>query len=153
MGHDRALRVMGKSIGAAIGLLLATALLSEHVAEWRDDRAMKRIGRPIDIGGRSLNIQGAGKGRPTVLLESGNGSPGYLWLPSQRGISLFSRVCWYDRAGLGWSDLGPDPNWIDSAARDLHLLLHEAEISPPYVMVSASLGGYIIRIHRLATTG
>jgi pimeloyl-ACP methyl ester carboxylesterase len=68
-------------------------------------------------------------------------------MPTQRGVSAFTRACWYDRATTGWSDPGPDPGWGDSAARDLHQLVRNAGLPPPFVLVGHSFGGYIIRLY------
>ncbi len=51
------------------------------------------------------------------------------------------RVVSYDRAGLGWSDLGPMPRTADRIVGELHSLLERAGISPPYVLVGHSFGG------------
>src|SRR6185369_10284320 len=52
-------------------LLLAAGLLSgvlyETVGAWQDNRVIARVGRSVDIGGRSLNIACAGDGTPTVV--------------------------------------------------------------------------------------
>jgi pimeloyl-ACP methyl ester carboxylesterase len=134
-------------LGGLVGCLLLGALSYEHVGAFRDARVLARIGRSIDIGGRSLNIHCVGNGGPSVVLIGGRTSPGYTWTQVQRGVAEFTEACWYDRAGLGWSDPGPDPSWGDSAARDLHSLLRNSGHSPPFVFVGASFGGYITRIY------
>ena len=140
-----------------VGVLFAIALLSaalyEHVGAWRDRRVLKQIGRSVDIGGRTLNIHCAGDGSPTVVFVSGRTGLGYVWTPSQRGVSAFTRACWYDRADVGWSDPGPDPAWGDVAARDLHQLVLNAGLTRPLVLVGASFGGHIIRIYHHAYPG
>ena len=56
-------------------------------------------------------------------------------------------VCWYDRAGDGWSDSGPFPRTSEAIAKDLHALLRVAKIRPPYVFVGHSFGGTNIRVY------
>ena len=56
------------------------------------------------------------------------------------------RVCLYDRAGLGWSEAGPMPRTSNQMVTELHTLLTNANIEPPYVLVGHSLGGYNARI-------
>ena len=136
---------------AVLGLL--TAVTYEQIGAWRDSRLLKQVGRSIDIGGRRLNIHCTGQGLPTVVFVSGRTAPGYVWTPSQRGVSAFTRACWYDRADLGWSDSGPDPAWGDQAARDLHQLVQNAELKTPFVLVGHSFGGYIIRLYHDAYPG
>ncbi len=133
-------------LGAA--LLVVTGLVYEQVDEWHDSKRFPQVGHPVDVGGRTLNISCAGEGSPTVVLEANLKSSGYVWLPIQRSIAKFTRVCWYERAGFGWSDSGPFPNHSDSIARDLHRLLTGAGIQPPYVLVGHSMGAFHVRVYR-----
>ena len=145
-------------IGARLGAVLVVvvllgAALYEHLGAWHDGRVLKQIGRSVDIGGRTLNIYCTGEGSPTVIFVSGRTAPGYVWTPTQRGVSAFTRACWYDRADLGWSDSGPDPEWADAAARDLHRLVQNAGLRPPLVLVGHSFGGHVIRLYHHAYPG
>jgi pimeloyl-ACP methyl ester carboxylesterase len=54
-----------------------------------------------------------------------------------------SRVCAYDRSGLGWSESAPEASTADSVIQDLRELLAAAGESPPYVLVGHSIGGLI----------
>ena len=144
----------GVRLVAVLGaLVLVGAAAYEHIGAWRDRRVLTQIGRSVDIGGRTLNIHCTGEGSPTVVFASARTAPGYVWTPTQRGVSAFTRSCWYDRADLGWSDPGPDPAWADAAARDLHRLVQNARLEPPLVLVGHSFGGYIIRLYHHAYPG
>jgi pimeloyl-ACP methyl ester carboxylesterase len=68
-----------------------------------------------------------------------------LWAEVQARVSRFTRVCSYDRAGLGWSDAGVTPRSSDVAIKELEQVLAAAGVSPPYVMVGHSYGGLIAR--------
>ncbi len=132
--------------------LLLLALLGgftyEQVGRARDARQLPpRIGQAIDIGGRTLNLDCSGQGTPTVILEPGGNSPGYeqLWLQSQ--MAAFTRTCWYDRAGVGWSDPPSSPRTSASIVSDLHEALHRAGVLPPYVMAGGSVGGEYVHIY------
>ena len=57
-----------------------------------------------------------------------------------------TRVCTYDRAGMGWSDPGPLPRDAAQFARELHTLLQNAQIPGPYILVGHSLGGLPVRV-------
>jgi pimeloyl-ACP methyl ester carboxylesterase len=152
-GVHRVLRVATRAVAGVAGVALVGALLFEHAGAWRDGRILTQVGRAVDIGGRRLNIHCTGAGSPTVVLVSGRTAPGYVWTPTQRGVSAFTRACWYDRADLGWSDAGPDPAWGDAAARDLHLLLRNAGLRPPLVLVGHSFGGHVVRLYHHAYRG
>jgi pimeloyl-ACP methyl ester carboxylesterase len=149
----RVARVVARWTAIVVALVLIAAATYEHAAAWRDGRVLRQIGRSVDIGGRSLNIHCVGEGQPTVVFVSGRTAPGYVWTPTQRGVSAFTRACWYDRADLGWSDSGPDPAWGEQAARDLHQLVRHAPIARPLVLVGHSFGGYVIRLYHHAYPG
>jgi pimeloyl-ACP methyl ester carboxylesterase len=140
-------------IALLLGIVLVVAASYEHIGAWQDRRVLKQIGRSVDIGGRTLNIYCIGEGSPTVIFVSARTAPGYVWTPTQRGVAAFTRACWYDRADLGWSDAGPDPEWADAAARDLHRLVQKAALTPPLVLVGHSFGGYVIRLYHHAHPG
>ncbi len=82
-----------------IGLVLVVlALLMgftyEQVGRARDARQLPaRVGQPIDIGGRTLNLYCSGEGTPTVILEPGGNSPGYAQLVLQSKMAVFTRTC------------------------------------------------------------
>ncbi len=104
------------------------------------------IGQMIDVGGHRLHIYCQGEGSPTVILEGGAGVAALSWYLTQPLIAQHTRVCAYDRAGLGWSEPGNPPYTPESTARDLHTLLGNAGIAPPYVLVGHSVGGKHIRM-------
>jgi pimeloyl-ACP methyl ester carboxylesterase len=149
----RVFRFGARLLAGLMAIVLLGAFLYEHIGAWRDGRVLKQVGRSVDIGGRTLNIYCSGEGSPTVVFVSARTAPGYVWTPTQRGVSAFTRACWYDRADLGWSDPGPDPEWADAAARDLHRLIQNAGIRPPLVLVGHSFGGYVIRLYHDAHRG
>jgi pimeloyl-ACP methyl ester carboxylesterase len=130
-----------------IAIVLITGATYEQAERARDRDRLPQIGRSIDIGGRSLNIDCAGSGSPTVIFETGAPRPGYSWVFIQGETVKFTRACWYDRAGFGWSDLGPYPRTSDASARDLHALLQRASISPPYVLVPETLAVFDARVY------
>jgi pimeloyl-ACP methyl ester carboxylesterase len=156
-GAWRLVRRLAGSVAKVVAIVVALALLTaatyEQIGAWRDSRVLKQTGRSVDIGGRTLNIHCTGEGSPTVIFVSGRTAPGYVWTPTQRGVSAFTCSCWYDRADLGWSDSGPDPGWGDAAARDLHRLVQNAGLKPPFVLVGHSFGGYVIRLYHHAYPG
>jgi pimeloyl-ACP methyl ester carboxylesterase len=132
--------------------LLALALLGgftyEQVGRARDASQLPaRIGQAVDIGGRTLNLYCSGEGSPAVILETGGNEPGYSWSWVQPRIADFTRACWYDRAGVGWSDPRSSPRTSASVTSDLHETLQRAGVLPPYILVGASIGGEYARVY------
>ncbi|HEY1975083.1 MAG TPA: alpha/beta hydrolase [Candidatus Baltobacteraceae bacterium] len=104
--------------------------------------------RLVDVGGRRLNILCTGKGSPTVILEAGLVADSAAWRLVQPAISRKTRVCSYDRAGLGFSDFAGAPRDAAAIVRDLHALLRRVGIAPPYVLVGWSSGGLYTRLYQ-----
>lgn len=99
-------------------------------------------GTMVDIGSHRLHIYCTGnKGRATVVLEAGSGGWSTYWNRVHNMTPKDIRVCSYDRAGLGWSDKGPNPRDDATIVAELELLLAKSAESPPYVLVGHSAGG------------
>ncbi len=96
--------------------------------------------------GHRINLRCIGRGAPTVLLEAGFGADSGAWFKVQPALSRQTRVCAYDRAGSGFSDLGPLPRDGATLARDLDQTLRVANIKGPYVVVGHSAGGLYARL-------
>jgi pimeloyl-ACP methyl ester carboxylesterase len=63
------------------------------------------------------------------------------WTGIRHKLAESYRVVSYDRAGLGWSDIGPVPRTAERIVEELHSLLELAAIPGPYVLVGHSFGG------------
>lgn len=155
-GRARSLGRKLVRILAVLGALALVAGTAGAVWEIGEQRAFERAGYDppgelVDIGGRRLHLVCTGSGEPGVLLISGLGGSFAAWGASFRdSIARFSRVCAYDRAGIGWSDRAETPRTADAAARDLSALLAAAEpFDAAPVLVGHSIGGlYAFRYAR-----
>lgn len=103
-------------------------------------------GKRFDVGGYQLHIHCSGSGSPTVIVDVGLGDDSTDWTPIQQAVSTNTRICVFDRPGYGWSDFGPSPRTSNRIASELEILLEQAEIAPPYILVGHSFGGYNIRV-------
>jgi pimeloyl-ACP methyl ester carboxylesterase len=129
-----------------IGLLLV-GYVYEPIAEAADAKAYPSPGQMVDVGGHRLHINCTGTGSPTVIIEAGLGDWSTSWGGVvQPEVAKATRVCTYDRAGMGWSEAGPLPRDAAQSAEELHTLLQKANIPGPYVMVGHSLGGLVVRV-------
>jgi len=109
------------------------------------------LDKTIDVGGYNLYISCSGKSvnhSPTVIMEAGLNSSSETWSNIQPEIAKFTRVCTYDRAGMGKSDPPPQqPRTSSQIARDLHTLLTKTRIAGPIVLVGHSFGGINVRMY------
>ena len=138
-------RLLTGLVGLFIALLCAGAIY-EGIQSHRDRRLFHPPGRLVDVGGYRLHLYCTGEGSPTVILEAGGGNPWLSWYKVQPLVAQFTRVCAYDRAGLGWSDPSPKPRTATVIAEELHTLLHNAGVNGPFVLVGHSLGGMDARM-------
>ena len=96
------------------------------------------------MGGRRLYLECSGSGSPAVILQAGLGNWATAWEKIEPVVAQSTKICAYDRAGLGRSD-GAGPQDGRAVARDLHDLLAKAGVGGPYVIVGHSSGGPYIR--------
>ena len=104
-------------------------------------------GRLVDVGGYKLHIHDTGSGGPTVILDACLGGNHLYWGLVQPEVEKFTRVCSYDRAGLGLSDESSLERTSENIAKELHTLLHAGGVSGPYILVGHSSGGINMRMY------
>ena len=104
-------------------------------------------GQLINVGGFRMHIHCTGEGSPTVILAAGLDDFSIFWSQVQPEIAKITRVCSYDRAGLGWSEASPSLRTSGNMVEELHALLTNAKVEGPYVMVGHSFGGALTRLY------
>lgn len=140
-GRRVVIGVVALAAAAAVGLV-AYGMIAERLFFRRHPPP----GSLLDVGGHRLHIQCSGAGSPAVIFEAALGGSSVDWYAVQPEVSRFTRACAYDRAGGGWSEAGPLPRDPLRTAEELHTLLRNAGVSPPYVLVGHSYGGYVVRV-------
>lgn len=138
---------------ALLGLITIAVLCGvagicyQSIASSRDRHSFPLPGQLFDVGGYKMHIVCTGSGAPAVILDSGLGDSYISWRKVQPQIAQFTRVCSYDRAGLGYSDSSPHPRTSKEIAQELHTLLQRAGVSPPYILCGHSMGGFDVRLY------
>ena len=146
----RLMRRIWRPLLGLVVVLLALAIIGaiyQGIATELAERAYPPPGEMVDVGGYSLHIDCVGQGSPTVVLDAGLGDFSANWVRVQRQVSGTTRVCAYDRAGMGWSEMGPDPRDARRITSELHTLLSKAGIEGPYVLVGHSFGGMYMQTY------
>ena len=124
-------------------ILIATTIYQAIATRIEDQKAPP--GQLIDIGGYKIHLYTIGKFRPTVILDhSLGGIEGYLLIED---IAKIARVCIYERAGYGWSQRSPHQRSSEQIVKELDILLNNAGIEPPYILVGDSFGSYNMRLY------
>jgi pimeloyl-ACP methyl ester carboxylesterase len=123
-------------------LLLAFLFLTLSSVAKSEEVSFEPPGQLIDVNGRDMHINCIGNKSPTIILDSGAGGFSLEWRNIQYSLAQYARVCAYDRAGYGWSEMGPLPRTTKRIAHELHTLLENAGIHGPYIIVGHSFGGF-----------
>ncbi|MBV7334569.1 alpha/beta hydrolase [Chloroflexi bacterium TSY] len=133
-----------------LGLLVlasAAGAIYQRTATAADRVQFPPYGQLVQVGNHRLHLHCIGQGSPTIVVDNGAGSWSITWLDLQTRLAERTRTCTYDRAGLGWSDPGPSPRTSQQMVEELHTLLQNGQIPPPYILVGHSLGGYNVRLY------
>lgn len=145
--HKRVLKriFLWGSVAASAALCLALAL------QWFLSRqtltSSAAPGTLIDVDGRNMHLACEGSGELTVVLEAGLPSSSLTWGAIVPDVARFAKVCAYDRAGYGWSETAQSPRTAANIGRELRLMLRNAGIAPPYVLVGHSFGGLVVQLY------
>lgn len=147
--QDPMFRLLTKMLAGLALVLLAYIAVGGLMSALAGAPPMR--GRMIDIGdGRHMRIVcegppvGAG---PTVLFEAGAFGFAADWGAVQRRLAeRGERSCAYDRAGLGYSDPGPEPRDSLHIVSDLEKLLAAANEKGPFILVGHSMAGLHTRL-------
>jgi pimeloyl-ACP methyl ester carboxylesterase len=120
---------------------LSAVALAEAEAQTAAPRTL------VEVDGHKLNVRVTGTakpGMPTVVFESGLGSPIDAWFSVPSDIAATTRTVAYERAGIGGSEPGPEPRSVKQIVTELHTLLAKLDVPAPYVLVGHSWGGPVI---------
>ncbi|XP_043973110.1 uncharacterized protein si:dkey-122a22.2 isoform X2 [Gambusia affinis] len=120
---------------------------------------LPKDGQMVDVGlGQKLHLLCKGRGKPAVILDAPTGMSSDVWVHVQEKLSSLTKVCTYDRMGLGFSKrlmqnetTGTEKVWGASTTGrmvdDLHRLLQAAGIATPFVLVGSELGALNSRFY------
>ena len=135
-------------LGLLILIMVFTGLgvLYQAAGEARDRRIYLPPGQLVNVGGHRLHIYCLGEGSPTVVLDAMADGMSVNWIRVQTRVAEVTRVCAYDRAGLGWSEPSPPPLDAIQAADDLRALLSNTGIEGPYLLTGHSYGSHVVRV-------
>ena len=134
-------KVILAGLAGALVLAGSAGALYERHAISRDAGRFPPPGQLVDVGGRRLHLICIGSGRPVVLFEQAGFANSASFSVARAAVAQHTRVCSYDRMGIGWSDPGPRVITAGLLAEDLRRLLDAARIDQPIVIVASSIGG------------
>lgn len=106
-------------------------------------------GRMVDIGDRKLRLvcQGPRTELPTVWMEAGAWGLAADFAAVQLKLAEKGiRSCAYDRAGMGFSDVGPKPRDSAAIASDMQKLILASRERGPFILMAHSMGGQHVRL-------
>jgi pimeloyl-ACP methyl ester carboxylesterase len=97
----------------------------------------------IEMGhGRRIHALCLGSGSPTVLFEPGGEASMLSWQKVQPAITAMTRTCFYDRAGMGYSDPPDRPVTAFNVTDEMRAVLAKLGVKGPVVIVGHSIGGF-----------
>ncbi len=141
-----------KRIGIGLLFLIILVLIAGVIYEQIGRHNAKkhetsRSGSFVDVGGHKLYYYKKGKGKPTVIFESGFPGTHYNWTTTDlfNEVSERTTVVAYDRAGMLWSERGLKPKNAENISNDLYMLLEKGGFEKPYILVGHSAAGIYFR--------
>ncbi|XP_047145907.1 uncharacterized protein LOC100199358 isoform X1 [Hydra vulgaris] len=138
-----------------IAFILVLPPFLNFAALIQEEKSFKPEGIMIDVRhGQKLYKSCYGQGTPTVILDAPIGYSSDIWNLIYPEIAKITKVCIYDRAGLGYSEKpklgnetknGGHPYTVERMVEDFHRLFDVEE--KPLVLVGANLGASIAKFY------
>ena len=86
-------------------IVLLITLVINYAALSKEKEVLSGHGLSYDIGlGQKVFMSCKGEGLPTIVMDSAIGTTSDIYLKLQAKLAEVTKVCVYDRAGLGLSD-------------------------------------------------
>lgn len=135
-----------------LGLTSGLAIDVWRAGGWQAWQIRHQVPPPYLASGSTIQVNGArayldcrGAGSPTVILESGFLAGASGWGSVLDTVATRTRVCAWDRPGIGGSDpIGH--HTLEDTALHLRATLAVAGEEPPFIVVGHSLGGVYARV-------
>lgn len=143
----RIVRRAGLGLVVLLVVLGAFGALYNALAVRYYQHAYPPPGKFYKVNGYTMHLYCTGEGSPTLVLDAGLGNNFTVWGKVQPPLSQTTRVCSYDRAGLGWSEAQPGARDSNNIADQLHALLLAAGITEPVVLMGHSFAGLHMRAY------
>nr|XP_046158532.1 uncharacterized protein LOC123997893 [Oncorhynchus gorbuscha] len=141
------------SVGKCLLLIILIPPFLNYASLQREGQLLlPEGGEIIDIGlGQKMHLMCKGQGQPVVILDAPTGMSSDIWFNVQENIALLTKVCTYDRVGLGFSkrvlqneSTGMEKVWgMSTTGRmvdNLHRLIGLAGLATPLILVGSELG-------------
>lgn len=141
------------NIGKCLLLIIIVPPFLNYASLQREGQMLlPKDGQIVDVGlGQKMHLLCKGQGKPVVILDAPTGMSSDIWFHVQESVATLTKVCTYDRMGLGFSkrlmqneSTGTEKVWgMSTTGRmvdDLHRLLQAAGIAKPFIMVGSELG-------------
>ncbi|XP_061145407.1 uncharacterized protein si:dkey-122a22.2 [Syngnathus typhle] len=141
------------NIGKCLLLIIIIPPFLNYASLQREGQMLlPKDGQIVDVGlGQQMHLLCKGQGKPVVILDAPTGMSSDIWFYVQESVATFTKVCTYDRMGLGFSKrlmqnetMGTEKVWgVSTTGRmvdDLHRLLLAAEITMPLILVGSEIG-------------
>ncbi|XP_077383606.1 uncharacterized protein LOC144022569 isoform X2 [Festucalex cinctus] len=140
------------NIGKCLLLIIIIPPFLNYASLQREGQMLlPKDGQIVDVGlGQRMHLLCKGQGKPVVILDAPTGMSSDIWFYVQESVATLTKVCTYDRMGLGFSKrlmqnetTGTEVWGISTTGRmvdDLHRLLLAAGIAMPLILVGSEIG-------------
>ena len=126
-----------------LGILLLICFINHKIQLSKEEKILRQIGSPVNVGGNSMNVCTEGEGDVTLVFMSGGGTCSPV-LDFKSLYSLLSdeyKIAVVEKFGYGFSDIVDKERDINSILEDTRSALTAAGIEAPYILCPHSMSG------------
>lgn len=139
--------------GIFIVILLFGWILFHNTTRYFESKRLSGKHEYIEIDGKKIHCWTGGKGKHTIILLSGFGTPSPIldFKPLTKELTKKHRVVIIENFGYGYSDDTDKPRTLENMDDEIHVALNKLNIKSPYSLLVHSISGilahYLIAKH------
>lgn len=142
----RIVKILGKILMVLLVLVmifLSGTTIWNKVSCIKENKALKQVGRDVNVNGKNIRVLVTGEGKKTIVLLSGAGTPSPIidFKPLADKLSRQYRVVILEYAGYGLSDDSNEERTNKAVVEEIRGTLKQLKIEPPYILMPHSVSG------------
>ncbi|WP_256993223.1 MULTISPECIES: alpha/beta hydrolase [Bacillaceae] len=132
-----------KRVNISLAIVCVTWITLHQILTVVEENRYPPLGDLVEVKGKQMHIYQKGKGKQTIVLLAGLGTPAPVvdFSPLMNELSHTYKVVVVEPFGYGWSDFTEGERSVENIIGEVRSALKKADIQGPYILMPHSVSG------------